>query len=118
MKRRSLLVSFLLLGICLFWSAGYYLSQSSTQLGPGRKYSSIERMSLTHLAAVHQACVNYQSQRKPVQLKTGFQDFRAILHAHAEDSPHTGGTRQEMLKAAKAAGVNVIMLSDHRQPDR
>ena len=102
----------------IFGSASSPIRQQQPQLGPGRKYSSIERMSLNHLAAVHQACINYERERRPVRLKTGLEDFRAILHAHAEDSPHTGGTRTEMLKAAKATGVNVIMLSDHRRADR
>jgi hypothetical protein len=104
--------------VALLTISSNFLSQSTTQLGLGRKYSTIERMSLNHLAAVHQACANYQRSRTPVGLKTGLTDFRAVLHAHAEDSPHTGGTRPEMLKAAQAAGTNVIMLTDHRQPGR
>ena len=32
---------------------------------------------------------------------SGLNDYRAILHAHAEDSAHTGGTRPEMLADAK-----------------
>jgi acetyl esterase/lipase len=45
-----------------------------------------------------------------------YQDYRAILHIHAEDADHTKGTRPEVLKAAKEAGVNVIMWTDHRGP--
>jgi hypothetical protein len=113
MKPRPLLIPIVLLGL-----AGDLFGQSPPPLGPGRKYTSVERMGLDRLAAVHQACVRYRQQRRPVRLKAGLNDFRAILHAHAEDAPHTGGTRPEMLKAAKAAGVNIIMLSDHRRPER
>ena len=60
----------------------------------------------------------YQQRRHEVKLKTGYQDVRAILHAHAEDSSHTGGTRPEMLASAKRAGVKVIMLTDHVRPER
>jgi acetyl esterase/lipase len=45
-----------------------------------------------------------------------YQDFRAILHIHAEDADHTKGTRAEVLKAAKAAEVRVVMFTDHRGP--
>lgn len=83
-----------------------------------RKHTSIERMSLDRLRSVHDDRARYQRSRRPVQLKTGLRDFRAILHAHAEDSLHTGGTRVEMLEAAKDAGVQIIMLTDHRQPTR
>jgi len=113
MKRRPMLTVIVLLGL-----SSSLLGQSAPPLGPGRKYTSVERMKLEHLAAVHQARMRYQQARRPVRLRTGLTDYRAILHAHAEDAPHTGGTRPEMLKAAKAAGVQIIMLTDHRQPDR
>ncbi len=45
-----------------------------------------------------------------------YRDYRAILHIHAEDSDHTKGTRPEVLAAAREAGVNVIMFTDHRGP--
>jgi hypothetical protein len=41
-----------------------------------------------------------------------------VLHAHAEDASHTGGTRPELLAAAKRAGVQIIMLTDHVRPER
>jgi acetyl esterase/lipase len=45
-----------------------------------------------------------------------YQDFRAILHIHAEDADHTKGTRAEVLKGAKEAEVRVVMFTDHRGP--
>jgi hypothetical protein len=51
-------------------------------------------------------------------MRIGFSDYRAIMHAHAEDASHTGGTRTELLAAAKRAGVNVVMLTDHVRPER
>src|SRR5947199_1303480 len=113
MKPHPMLIPIVLLGL-----TGSLLGQSAPPLGPGRKYTSVERMKLDHLAAVHQARMRYQQARRPVRLRTGLTDYRAILHAHAEDAPHTGGTRPEMLRAAKAAGVNIILLSDHRRPER
>jgi hypothetical protein len=89
----------------------------SQSLGPGRKYTSVERMNLDRLRSVGDSRARHQRNRKSVRLKTGLKDFRAILHAHAEDSPHTGGSRTDMLRAAKLAGVRIIMLSDHRRPD-
>jgi hypothetical protein len=110
--RFAFLLSFVIL------LTGSHPAQSKRSLGPGRKYTSVERISLDRLRSVHEDRIRYQRARRPVQLKTGYKDFRAILHAHAEDSPHTGGTRAEMLKDAKSAGVQVILLTDHRQPDR
>src|SRR5258706_443788 len=45
-------------------------------------------------------------------------DYRCILHAHAEDSAHTGGTLPEMLADAKQAGIAAILLTDHFRPPR
>lgn len=87
-------------------------------LGPGRKYTSIERMQIDHLRAVHADRLRYASERHAVRLRTGYTDYRAVLHAHADDSSHTGGTRPELLAAAKLTSVRIIMLTDHVRPER
>lgn len=89
-----------------------------TNLGVGRRFSTIERMNLDRLRAVNADKLRIQQQRKAVSLKTGFGDYKAILHAHAEDSSHTGGTRPELLAAAKRVGVKIIMLTDHVRPPK
>lgn len=85
---------------------------------PGRKYTTLERLRPERLRAVHEDRLRYQRERKTVALQTGYQGFRSILHAHAEDSAHTGGTRPELLAAAKQTGVKIVMLSDHVRPPR
>lgn len=87
-------------------------------LGPGRKYTTVERVQLERLKAVHLSRIAYGKARHQVGLSTALKDFKAIMHAHAEDSTHTGGTRPEMLAAAKRTGVQVIMLTDHVRPHR
>ena len=54
--------------------------------------------------------------RKVDPLPSIYNDYRAVLHVHAEDAAHTGGTRVEVLKAAKAALVAVVMFTDHKGP--
>ncbi|MCA9429397.1 MAG: histidinol phosphatase [Candidatus Omnitrophica bacterium] len=85
---------------------------------PGRKYSSIERMTLPRLEAAHKDVEALKEKRVEVSLKTDLTDYHGILHSHADDSSHTGGTRPEMLEAAKKVGVDVIFLSDHFRPPR
>jgi len=48
----------------------------------------------------------------------GLNDYSAILHAHADDASHTGGTREELLADAKRTGLDIVMLSDHYRPPR
>jgi hypothetical protein len=98
--------------------AGALVAQTTTRLGPGRKYSRIERVQIERLRAVHADRLRYRNERRPVSLSTGYNEYRAVLHAHAEDSSHTGGTRPELLAAAKRASVQIIMLTDHVRPER
>jgi hypothetical protein len=113
MKTSMLLIVTLI--ACLSFSSA---SRAQKTLGVGRKYTSVERLQMERLRAVHEARLRFASQRRNVTLKTGYKDYRAILHAHAEDSTHTGGTRPEMLEAAKRAGIQIIMLTDHFRPPR
>ncbi len=85
---------------------------------PVRKYSSVERMQTAHLKAAHADAMRLQQQRHTLPPLPGLHDYKAILHAHAEDSSHTGGTRPEMLADAKKAGVQAILLTDHYRPPR
>jgi len=104
--------------VFLLSTSGVARGQTSPHLGPGRKYTTIERLELQHLRAVHADRVRFAAKRRPVSLKTGFHEYRAVLHAHAEDATHTGGTRPELLAAAKKAGVQIVMLTDHVRPGR
>jgi hypothetical protein len=83
---------------------------------PARKHSNLERLSLERLAAVHADVEALRRQRINIPPRRDLSDYRCILHAHAEDSAHTGGTLAEMLADAKKAGVHAILLTDHYRP--
>ena len=85
---------------------------------PPRKYSPVERMQTAHLKATHEDAIRLQQHRRTLHSLSRLHDCKAILHAHVEDSAHTGGTRPEMLADAKKAGVQIIMLTDHYRPPR
>src|SRR5262245_20499254 len=85
---------------------------------PSRKYANVERLPLVRLAAVHADVQKLKPQRISIPILPGLNDYRCILHAHAEDSTHTGGTLPEMLADAKKAGVSAILLTDHFRPPR
>jgi hypothetical protein len=85
---------------------------------PPRKHGNVERLALARLAAVHADVDKLKEQRVNIPPLPGLRDYRCILHAHAEDSTHTGGTVAEMLADAKKAGVNAILLTDHFRPPR
>lgn len=83
---------------------------------PDRKWTTLERMSPDHLAQAHADTIQIQAKRRKLPELPGRHDLRAILHAHAEDSTHTGGTRAEMLVDARRAEVSVILLTNHYRP--
>ena len=105
----------------LFLSAILLAAQAHAQFGrqpsaPGRKYTALERMAPERLKAATEDAERHQAGRQAVQLQSGYNDYHAIMHAHAEDSSHTGGTRPEMLADAKKVGVDCIFLTDHFRP--
>ena len=85
---------------------------------PPRQHTNLERLALERLAAVHADVEQLMSRRTDIPPRAGLNDYRCILHAHAEDSDHTGGTLAEMLADAKKAGVHAVLLSDHYRPPR
>jgi hypothetical protein len=97
--------------------AGAVLSADGNE-PPGRKYPNAERLALPRLKAVHEDVERLRGERRKAAPLPGLHDYRCILHAHAEDSSHTGGTLPEMLADATKAGISAIFLSDHFRPPR
>src|SRR5262245_49628768 len=104
------------LGLLLAWSV--LASGTAAAQPPQRKHTNRERLSLERLAAVHADVEKLKGRRADIPPRAGLNDFRCILHAHAEDSDHTGGTLPEMLADARKAGVHAVFLSDHYRPPR
>jgi hypothetical protein len=83
---------------------------------PGVPRTAPERLTPARLAAAHAARARFAAQRAEVPDFGVFEDLRAVIHVHAEDSNHTLGTRPEVLAAAKKTGVQVVMFTDHNGP--
>src|SRR5947209_7020818 len=100
----------LTVSVALFASAG------AAAEPPARKHSNLERLAPERLATVHADVEKLGRLRAEIPPRPGLNDYRCILHAHAEDSDHTGGTLKEMLADAKKAGVHAVLLTDHYRP--
>lgn len=85
---------------------------------PPRTFTPLERLAPARLKAAHDDAVRLRATRHDLPPAPGLNDYRTILHAHAEDSAHTGGTRPEMLAEARRDGVHAILLTDHYRPPR
>lgn len=104
--------------LAVFVLAPSPVTAGSPGITPGRKWSTLERMSAERIAAADADVAKLKAARVEVGTKTGLNDYHCILHAHAEDSQHTAGTLPEMLEDAKKVGVDCIMLTDHFRPPK
>jgi hypothetical protein len=103
---------------CLSLIAVVALAAGLAPDGEGRRYSTIQRASIGHLREVQSSRFKLVATGSAIKPLTSYNDYRAVLHAHAEDSSHTGGTRTELLRAAKTTGTRIVMLTDHVRPPR
>src|SRR5436309_2423556 len=102
------------LGFDRLWGATLLLAAAAALAG--EKPASIQRLETEHLQATHEARLKFARERVAVTNFSIYEDYRTVIHVHAEDSAHTGGTRAEVLAAAKKTGVRVVMFTDHRGP--
>ncbi|NOX54524.1 MAG: histidinol phosphatase [Planctomycetes bacterium] len=54
-----------------------------------------------------------QRNRQPVRLKSSLKDYRCVIHVHSFLSHDSRGTVDEIVQAARAAGVRVVMFTEH-----
>ena len=106
----------LVIGVAWWAAFGPALAAVAADGSKAKKYTPLERMAPARLKAAHADVAQIQRSRRDIPPRPGLNDYRAILHAHAEDSAHTGGTRPEMLADAKKVGVHAILLSNHFRP--
>ena len=81
-----------------------------------RKLTTLERIEPQHLEAVAKARAAFAAARKAQPAFSIYNDYRTVMHVHAEDADHTQGTRAQVLAAAKIAQVHAVLSTDHRGP--
>ncbi len=74
---------------------------------------AIERMRMEKLRATHEKVEALKSQLRTVALPSGYTDTRTLLHVHSAFSHDSRGTIDEIVAAARTAGVRVVMFTEH-----
>ena len=74
---------------------------------------ALDRLSPQRLAAVRTAIVKLQSERKTLRREEPWKEFRANLHVHSSLSHDSRGSIDEIVRAAKAAGTQIVMFTEH-----
>lgn len=89
--------------------------QEKPMPGLETRIPTLQRLDRAHLQRVREEAEAYRKSLQPVNLKTGFNDYRCVLHAHSYLSHDSRGTIEEIAAAAKQVGVQAIFMSDHPQ---
>jgi len=74
---------------------------------------AIDRLTAKRLEKVHQALAAFQSARKEIPRTGPLQEYRVNLHVHSAFSHDSRGTIEEIVAAAKKAGTQVLMFTEH-----
>ena len=92
------------------------LARASAAEASDTNLTTQQRLETPHLLATHETRLRFARERQPLPNLGTYDDFRAVMHVHAEDAEHTKGTRQQVLEAAKKTGVRIVMFTDHGGP--
>lgn len=74
---------------------------------------ALARLQPESLKKTHEAVRQFQQQCHPVELSTGFKDYRACLHVHSGLSHDSTASLEEVIAGAKAANVQILMFNEH-----
>lgn len=74
---------------------------------------ALSRLAPDKLEAMHQAVAKLRSERKDLTRAGPLKEYRANLHVHSALSHDSRGTIEEIVAAAKAAGTQVVMFTEH-----
>lgn len=74
---------------------------------------AIERMQLDRLKATQQAVEQLRDEWQEVKHSTDYTDYRAAIHVHSHLSHDSNASVEEICRGANAAGVDVIVFTEH-----
>lgn len=83
---------------------------------PTEGLSALTRLQPDNLDKTRKALEALRAQAKPPDLDDGYDDYRAVIHAHSRLSHDSRGTPEEILAAAKQTRTSVVMMTEHPDP--
>ena len=78
----------------------------------------VQRLERQHLQAAHDSRLSFARERRLPPTNGLYEDFRAVIQAPAENADPAKGTRQELLAAARKAGIRVVLMTDPGGPNK
>ena len=74
---------------------------------------ALAKLKLEKLEAVHQAIHGLRSEWHKLPRSGPYQEYRANLHVHSLLSHDSRGTIDEIIKAARLTGTQVLLFTEH-----
>lgn len=84
--------------------------------GPAGAEDAIDRLTLERVAAVHDAVEALAAARTEVERDGSLREYRCNLHVHSAFSHDSRGKIEEIVAAAKRAGTDALLFSEHPAP--
>ncbi len=78
---------------------------------------TLQRLDRAYLKRLHEEVGELALKRTAVSLRTGFSDYRCVIHAHSYLSHDSRGTIDEIVSAAKLAHIDAIFMTNHPKKD-
>ena len=85
---------------------------------PALASSLAARLQEPYLSGLRRGAQPLRQGAVPTERSGEFLDVRCVLHAHSQLSHDSRGTEQQLIAAAKAAGVRAVFMTEHPTPDR
>jgi len=80
--------------------------------------SLADRLQEPYLSGLKRGADAVRQGAAPTERSGEYLDVRCVLHAHSQLSHDSRGTEQQLVAAAKAAGVRAMFMTEHPTPDR
>ncbi len=77
---------------------------------------ALTRLEENHLKAVRAGIQSLAKMRKDLPRTGPYQEYRANLHVHSAFSHDSRGTIEEIVAAAKRAGTDILLFTEHPAP--
>lgn len=82
------------------------------------KKDAVDRMTRKNLQGVRDALERFAAQRKQLDRPGPFRDVRANMHVHSELSHDSRGKIEDIVAAAKRAGTQVLLFTEHPSKEK
>lgn len=95
---------------------GIVATAAALAAGPVGAEDALDRLALERVVAVHAAVEALAAARTEVEREGSLREYRCNLHVHSAFSHDSRGKIEEIVAAAKRAGTDALLFTEHPAP--